>query len=186
MLDTTVSLILCPVGAGPVAEDHELHLRSFRAAEGLEARMEFSEKFNCFPNVVNGGAISTALDCHGNWCAAVTLMDEACLPWPPLTVTYNINLTYREPTPPNTPLLLVAKVSYLVLYEPYAFSRAALASCSCHTHELSPGRPYRCGDHVHRAITANVIQFIFTKETVMCLTVCRQVRCRGHLIFKQS
>lgn len=78
--------------------------------------MEFDDKFACFPNVVNGGAISTVLDCHGNWCAALTLMDEACLPRPPLTVTYSILLTYRKPTPTNTPLLLVAKV------------------CSCTTH----------------------------------------------------
>lgn len=105
------------VYAGPAAGDHGLHLRSFRSNEGLEAIMEFNDKFNCFPNVVNGGAISTALDCHGNWCAALTLMDEACLPWPPLTVTYSIGLTYRQPTPPNTRLILAAQVSLFILYE---------------------------------------------------------------------
>lgn len=110
--------------AGPAAGDHGLHLRSFRSNEGLEAIMEFSDKFTCFPNVVNGGAISTALDCHGNWCAAMTLMDEACLPWPPLTVTYSIGLTYRQPTPPNTPLILAAKVILL-----NAVSRSISSAC---------------------------------------------------------
>lgn len=87
-----------------------MHLRSYRSEEGLEAELQIDEKFCSFPGVVSSGAISTLLDCHGNWTAAVTLMDEACLPRPPLTVTYNMNLTYRQPTPPNTPLLIRAKV----------------------------------------------------------------------------
>lgn len=130
------SLMLKSIFAGPVAGDHGLHLRSFRSEEGLDATMEFSEKFTCFPNVVNGGAISTALDCHGNWCAAVTLMDEACLPWPPLTVTYSINLTYREPTPPNTPLLLVAKVRSSTLRKCHDYSHFP---CSEQAQMVLPG-----------------------------------------------
>jgi acyl-coenzyme A thioesterase PaaI-like protein len=69
-----------------------------------------ADKFTCFPGVVSGGAISTLLDCHGNWAAAVKLMDDSCLPRPPLTVTFNMNLTFREITPPETPLVLRAKV----------------------------------------------------------------------------
>jgi acyl-coenzyme A thioesterase PaaI-like protein len=99
----------CPC-AGPSAGDHALHLRSYRSEDGLEAEIQIDEKFCSFPGVVSSGAISTLLDCHGNWTAAVTLMDEACLPRPPLTVTWNMNLTYRQPTPPNTPLLIRAKV----------------------------------------------------------------------------
>jgi len=31
--------------------------------------------------------VSAVFDCHGNWSAAVALMDRACLPRPPLTLT---------------------------------------------------------------------------------------------------
>jgi hypothetical protein len=37
--------------------------------------------------ILNGGVLSTLLDCHGNWTAAVALMDRSCLPKPPLTLT---------------------------------------------------------------------------------------------------
>lgn len=37
--------------------------------------------------IVNGGIVSAVFDCHGNWSAAVALMDKACLPRPPLTLT---------------------------------------------------------------------------------------------------
>lgn len=96
--------------AGPSAAHDGLHLRSYRCEDGLEAEICIPEKFCSFPGVVSGGVISTLLDCHGNWTAAVALMDEACLPKPPLTMTFNMNTTYKLPTPPDTPLLLRAKV----------------------------------------------------------------------------
>ena len=37
--------------------------------------------------IINGGIVSAIFDCHGNWSAAVALMDRACLPRPPLTLT---------------------------------------------------------------------------------------------------
>ena len=37
-------------------------------------------------------------------------MDESCLPGPPLTVTYSMAVTYRDATPPNTPLIVRARV----------------------------------------------------------------------------
>lgn len=37
--------------------------------------------------ILNGGVLSTLLDCHGNWTAAIALMDRSCLPKPPLTLT---------------------------------------------------------------------------------------------------
>jgi hypothetical protein len=60
---------------------------------------------------VNGGVISTLLDCHGNWTAAIEIMDRSCLPKPPFTVTYSILCTYREPTPPDTPLRIHSAVT---------------------------------------------------------------------------
>jgi hypothetical protein len=69
-----------------------------------------AEKFSCFPGAISGGAISTLLDCHGNWAASVKLMDDSCLPRPPLTVTYNMSLTYHDMTPPDSPVILKAQV----------------------------------------------------------------------------
>ena len=37
--------------------------------------------------MVNGGIIGTLLDCHGNWAAAIALMDAQGLDEPPCTVT---------------------------------------------------------------------------------------------------
>lgn len=40
-----------------------------------------------YAGILNGGILSTLLDCHGNWTAAISLMDRSCLPKPPLTLT---------------------------------------------------------------------------------------------------
>jgi hypothetical protein len=39
---------------------------------------------------MNGGVVSALFDCHGNWTAAIALMDKAALPKPPLTLTYEM------------------------------------------------------------------------------------------------
>lgn len=96
-------------GCGPQAPDG-LKLRSFRAAEGLEAAVTIDPKYCAFPGIINGGIISALFDCHGNWTAAVILMDRGCLPKPPLTLTYEMLVTYEEPTPPNEPLVLRSNV----------------------------------------------------------------------------
>ena len=38
-------------------------------------------------------------NCHGNWTAAVALMDEKNLSEPPCTVTASYSVTLRRPTP---------------------------------------------------------------------------------------
>lgn len=88
-----------------------MHLQSYRDEDSVVAELEISERFVSFPGVVSGGAISTLLDCHSNWAAAVKLMDESCLPRPPLTVTYSMSVTYRDVTPPDTPLVVRAKAT---------------------------------------------------------------------------
>ena len=40
--------------------------------------------------IINGGVVSALFDCHGNWTAAIALMDKAALPKPPLTLTYEL------------------------------------------------------------------------------------------------
>jgi hypothetical protein len=76
----------CTSSAGPAHPDG-LHLQSRRLENGLEARITLPSKYCAFPGILNGGILSTLLDCHGNWTAAVALMDRSCLPKPPLTLT---------------------------------------------------------------------------------------------------
>ena len=41
--------------------------------------MEFETKdeHQAFPGIINGGIISTLLDCHGNWAATMALMEHS-------------------------------------------------------------------------------------------------------------
>jgi acyl-coenzyme A thioesterase PaaI-like protein len=96
-------------GCGPSAPDG-LKLQSYRIENGLEARVSIDPKFCAFPGIINGGIVATLFDCHGNWTAAVTLMDKGCLPKPPLTTVAEILIRYEEPTPPNEDLLLRSRV----------------------------------------------------------------------------
>lgn len=96
-------------GCGPAHPDG-LQLKSRRIAGGLEARLSLPAKYCAFPGIVNGGVLSTIIDCHGNWTAAIALMDRACLPRPPLTLTASVLVTYKEPTPPDTELLVRSRV----------------------------------------------------------------------------
>jgi len=96
-------------GCGPAAPDG-LHLRSFRVPGGLEASVSLNPKYCAFPGIVNGGIVSALFDCHGNWTAAIALMDRGCLPKPPLTLTYELLVTFDEPTPPDAPLIVRSQI----------------------------------------------------------------------------
>lgn len=62
-----------------------------------------------FPGMVNGGIIGTLLDCHGNWTAAIALMDAAGLDQPPCTVTASYSVQLRRPTPLGATLTVNAE-----------------------------------------------------------------------------
>lgn len=96
-------------GCGPSAAEG-LRLRSFRVRNGLEARVTLGEEYCAFPGIINGGIISTLIDCHGNWTAAIGLMDRSCLPAPPLTLTASVLVSFKEPAPPNTPLVIRSSI----------------------------------------------------------------------------
>ncbi|KXZ44480.1 hypothetical protein GPECTOR_67g320 [Gonium pectorale] len=100
-------------GCGPAHPDG-LRLESRRMPGGglgrLEGRARVSSKYIAFPGIINGGVVSTLLDCHGNWAAAIALMDKGCLPRPPLTLTASMEVRYLEPTPPDTDLILRSRV----------------------------------------------------------------------------
>ena len=100
-------------GCGASSSDG-LHLKSYRIENGLESRVSFQRKHCAFPGMVNGGIVTTAFDCAGNWTAAIALMDVGCLPNPPLTVVAEMFVTYVEPTPPDEELYVRTEIVDIV------------------------------------------------------------------------
>ena len=94
-------------GCGP-ANEHGLQINSYRTEQGLEMRFTPSEEHQAFPGMVNGGIIGTLMDCHGNWAAAIALMDEQNLDQPPCPVTAAYSISLRRPTPTDTELVITA------------------------------------------------------------------------------
>ena len=96
-------------GCGPA--NHEgLRIRSFRKENGLEMRFDPSPEHQAFPGMINGGIIGSLMDCHGNWAAAIALMDLNGLDEPPCTVTANYSISLRRPTPSETELHILAEI----------------------------------------------------------------------------
>ncbi|CAD7700963.1 unnamed protein product [Ostreobium quekettii] len=100
-------------GCGP-ANRNGLQLKSTRTERGLEGNLSIPDKFLAFPGVINGGVVSSILECHGNWTAALELMDKACLPRPPLTLTASMFVNYKRPTPSNEPLLVRSQIVRII------------------------------------------------------------------------
>ena len=77
--------------------------------------MEFETKIEhqAFPGIINGGIISTLLDCHGNWAATMALMERNEEEIPPCTVTATFSLKLRRPTPLDSKLEITATVNEL-------------------------------------------------------------------------
>tara|TARA_Y100001970_G_scaffold46609_1_gene58819 strand:- start:6919 stop:7395 length:477 start_codon:yes stop_codon:yes gene_type:complete len=96
-------------GCGPANKDG-LQIRSFRTEDGLEMKFNPSPKHQAFPGMINGGIIGSLMDCHGNWTAAIALMDQLGNSEPPCTVTANYSIKLRKPTPFGKELDLTGKV----------------------------------------------------------------------------
>jgi len=95
-------------GCGP-ANNHGLRIDSHRIEGGLKMEFNPEDHHQAFPGMVNGGIIGTLLDCHGNWAAAIALMDEQGLAEPPCTVTAKYDVQLRRPTPLGETLTVTAK-----------------------------------------------------------------------------
>ena len=71
---------------------------------------ETSEEHRAFEGVINGGIIGTMIDCHGNWTAAVALMDKLNLKEAPCTVTAQYEVKLKRPTPLGPTLKLQSRI----------------------------------------------------------------------------
>jgi acyl-coenzyme A thioesterase PaaI-like protein len=96
-------------GCGP-ANKEGLQIKSYRVDEGLEMEFESKERHQAFPGVVNGGLIGTLLDCHGNWTAAIAIMDKNKLESPLCTVTAQYEVKLKRPTPFGHTLTLKSRI----------------------------------------------------------------------------
>jgi uncharacterized protein (TIGR00369 family) len=97
-------------GCGP-ANDQGLKIRSFEAQDGtVVAKWQPRPEHEAFDGFVNGGILGTLLDCHSNWTAIAALMARTGSPTPPSTVTAELSIRYRRPTPSGRPVRLVGRV----------------------------------------------------------------------------
>jgi len=96
-------------GCGPLNKDG-LQIKSYRTEDGLEMEFECDEKHQAFPGVINGGILGSLIDCHGNWTAAVAIMDKNGWDKPQCTVTAQYEVKLKRPTPFGTKLHLKSRV----------------------------------------------------------------------------
>tara|TARA_B100000767_G_scaffold153999_1_gene144805 strand:- start:11047 stop:11514 length:468 start_codon:yes stop_codon:yes gene_type:complete len=99
-------------GCGP-ANQQGLQINSIRIENGLSMEYLPEHHHQAFPGMINGGIIGTLLDCHGNWTAAIALMDEQGLEEPPCTVTASYSVQLRRPTPTDVPLKVTSQIKEL-------------------------------------------------------------------------
>lgn len=95
-------------GCGPANPDG-LQINSKRIDGGLILHFTPSEEHQAFPGMINGGIIGSLMDCHGNWAAAIALMEARSEEHPPCTVTANYSIKLRRPTPFGVELEVIAK-----------------------------------------------------------------------------
>jgi acyl-coenzyme A thioesterase PaaI-like protein len=99
-------------GCGP-ANQQGLQINSIRIENGLSMEYLPEPHHQAFPGMINGGIIGTLLDCHGNWTAAVALMDAQGLEEPPCTATASYTVKLRRPTPTDVSLKVTSQVKEL-------------------------------------------------------------------------
>jgi len=99
-------------GCGP-ANEKGLQIDSHRCENGLELFFTPSDEHQAFPGMINGGIIGSLMDCHGNWAAAIALMDRSGANEPPCTVTANYSISLRRPTPAGVELYILAEIDDL-------------------------------------------------------------------------
>jgi acyl-coenzyme A thioesterase PaaI-like protein len=87
------------------------HLRSFRAGDLTVAEFTPRPEHDNGSGFLNGGIITTVLDCHG---AAVVMWEAAQRGWRPVTgtllpfITAGFDVRFLRPTPLGPPVQLVA------------------------------------------------------------------------------
>jgi acyl-coenzyme A thioesterase PaaI-like protein len=97
-------------GCGP-ANPKGLRIKSRVEGNDVVADWTPEPHHEAFDGFVSGGIIGTLLDCHSNWAATWHLMKRAGAEAPPCTVTSDLSVKFRRPTPSGGPVRLRARVS---------------------------------------------------------------------------
>jgi acyl-coenzyme A thioesterase PaaI-like protein len=96
-------------GCGPMNE-LGLRIRSFDAGDGtVVADWQPRAEHEAFDGFVNGGILGTLIDCHSNWTAIAALRAAGWASEAPSTVTSEMSVRFRRPTPSSGPLRVVGR-----------------------------------------------------------------------------
>ena len=96
-------------GCGP-ANKKGLRIQSYPQGDFVICTWNPEPHHEAFPGMLNGGIVGSLLDCHSNWTAAWTYMQNNKLKEPNCTVTASYAVKLLKPTPSKGPVLLKAKV----------------------------------------------------------------------------
>ncbi len=97
-------------GCGP-RNELGLRIRSFEAGDGsVVAEWQPRPEHEAFEGFVNGGILGTLIDCHSNWTAIAAMLAARPAEAAPSTVTADLAIRYRRPTPSDRPIRLVSRV----------------------------------------------------------------------------
>ena len=97
-------------GCGP-RNELGLRIRSFEQADGsVITEWRARPEHEAFDGYVNGGILGTLIDCHANWTAIAALVARSGAATAPSTVTAELNIRYRRPTPSDRPIRLLGRV----------------------------------------------------------------------------
>jgi len=96
-------------GCGP-RNDRGLRIRSFDQDDGtVVAEWQPRPEHEAFDGFVNGGILGTLIDCHSNWTGIAALLRRSGSDEAPSTVTSELSIRYRRPTPSDRPIRLVGR-----------------------------------------------------------------------------
>lgn len=97
-------------GCGP-ANELGLRIASFEQPDGtVVTEWQARPEHEAFDGYVNGGILGTLIDCHSNWTAVAALLERDGGHEAPSSVTAELSVRFRKPTPSNRPLRLVGHV----------------------------------------------------------------------------
>jgi len=88
-----------------------LRIKSYVRGGDLVAKFVPKKQHEAYAGMLSGGIIAALLDCHSNWAAAYCLMKRDGRRSPPTTVTAELHVEYRRPTPTGEPLELRARAT---------------------------------------------------------------------------
>lgn len=94
--------------------DAGLQIKSYWEGEEAVCIWNSQEKYQGWPNILNGGVIATLIDCHcmGAAMAAAYRAEDRALDTSPVYryATGTLNVKYLKPTPNNVPIILRAQI----------------------------------------------------------------------------